>query len=771
MGVCTISVSEGLEDAPGSHEGLWSADAVCNLAPASGAVRLSLLRHKAPTEPQPAAVVVRVVEGSGLLPFNAASVPPDVTLTYAVRVRAVLYGEGDGAASSDGAGEDAGAHALSTTWRSGSNPQWQADKQLVLHSPGYDAAAIAATAAGEALPEPTRGSRAESLLDDILVSGASFDGSAAPREPPAPGTKSQPPPPPRLPARPVSGSFDGATGPAESSTPTAARKRPSMIPTMLNEFFARKQAVMSSGPAGPPGSSPEGATAQESSPSSTADEARRGRRPSVTPTLFSRLQADLQELMLARKSQQLPLGGGAATAASATAPKAASGLRQVDASRTRLACDMARVRSLDFSVVRRTPQGDAGASGEELCGRVVVPLSSLWGDEDSVVSQHELCIDRWFRLGSGAEDEDGDAALNAGHLRVHLRLKCREQLLPPGWVEAFDCATGASYYFNTVTCASQWNEPAAILLSRTGRGGAGNGQGQGPALQPAPQAVASASMAEGRAVATSTASDDAAAAAGSTDAGEPQLASESPAASRRSRVERMTQASSPPQQLLQQAQHQLVASSPPTNPPVEPCGEVASAPQASPPDVEPTATADGATSAVSLQLEPEEAVSPQPPPPQPRVNVLRPALPTPASHPLPALQEETEADLLAPATPLFGAATGAGSATAAAAAALAPLADADAAEAPDSSDDEAMPPPEPGSLDDAGMPSPPRRGPDVPEFDNPLAALGPAAALGSAGECCRARFTPYGLSPMHPVCALQMTAQRRSSGSSSPKRT
>lgn len=816
---------------------------MCKIASVSGALRLSLLRHKAPAEPQPAAVVVRVVEGRGLLPpacdagaEGAEGAPATPSASFVVRVRAVLYGDAD-----EGPEGDAASTTLSTSWRPGVDPQWQSDKQLVLHSPGYDAAAIAATSAGEALPEPARGSRAESLLDDLLHIGssASFDGTgpAAPASIPSASAKDVAPATGlsarAVGARPPAGSFDnaaagGAGAELPSSAASSRSKRPSTIPAMLNEFFLTRRPppgvlLTSSSPAAllpsaggalGGGRSPhhsiesplKGATASQASaspPDSGASAtARRGapddpeagaaataprrQRATAVPALFSRLQQDLQELLSSRRAQA-PLAGASARATGSTGTH-----HGVDATRTRLACNMSRVRSLEFTVFSRS--GAASASSGVLCGRVVVPLSSLWGDEDSVLSQHELYIERWFRLASAdAGDADPqEPSQSAGHLRLHIRLKCREQLLPPGWVEAFDCDSGTSYYFNTVTCTSQWDEPMAIFLSRTGKASAAAAapavtpvmvvEQATPAGKPA-RRIAEPSSAEGSAQSASPISGSLEAAAAS----ESPL-TESPAESRRSRVARMTRVSlvpltqlidvsallaSPDATLLQEegdAAQPVDDSAAPQSAEVDRNASRPSEHSAAPalplpllgPGPSSTSPADSKAGAmetpdrvaqvslsdgvrehaapplsggVAAAAPPPAAQEPPvaPPPPQrPATVALHPVAPPPppprqpalASPPVPvpaASPAAVPSPAVARVTPVVAER---------AAPPLPSLPEDDAPEQPDSSDDEETPAPEPASAEVALGPA---RGPEVPEFENPLASPSGGAALASAG--------------------------------------
>lgn len=270
------------------------------------------------------------------------------------------------------------------------------------------------------------------------------------------------------------------------------KRRPSAVSAMLSRYIPPAAAsttahvLTDSAGSSPPSKDSSVAQADEAL---AVLSARRALRPSAVPAMFSRLQQDLQELLSARRSSRADGSAVAKTSQAVISAKLA-----VDATRTRLACDMSRVRSLDFTVLSKGAQptvagSTAGArvpscSTENVCGRVVVPLSSLWGDEDSVLSQYELCIDRWFRLTTDEEStEHGSVSASPrtpGHLRLHIRMKCYEQLMPPGWVEAFDCSSRTSYYFNTLTSTSQWTEPTAIYASRTGKPPASAGSPSAP---------------------------------------------------------------------------------------------------------------------------------------------------------------------------------------------------------------------------------------------------------------------------------------------------
>lgn len=92
-------------------------------------------------------------------------------------------------------------------------------------------------------------------------------------------------------------------------------------------------------------------------------------------------------------------------------------------------------------------------------GEVSLPFSLLFGDEDAVMYENTLRVDRYFRV-KPHKGMDKHLEGKLGTVRLDIVLTFDDLLVPPGWVEAVDEVTLHSYYFNTRTGRSQWEVPA-----------------------------------------------------------------------------------------------------------------------------------------------------------------------------------------------------------------------------------------------------------------------------------------------------------------------
>lgn len=107
---------------------------------------------------------------------------------------------------------------------------------------------------------------------------------------------------------------------------------------------------------------------------------------------------------------------------------------------------------------------DFGKADDDL-GEVSIPFSTLFGDEDAVISGDTMRVDKWFRVRphKGMKLDDGQDADTAhlGMLHLDIVMRFDEELLAPGWVEAVDADSGAVYWYNSETGKAQWSHPNA----------------------------------------------------------------------------------------------------------------------------------------------------------------------------------------------------------------------------------------------------------------------------------------------------------------------
>lgn len=131
-------------------------------------------------------------------------------------------------------------------------------------------------------------------------------------------------------------------------------------------------------------------------------------------------------------------------------------------------------------------------------GEAYISFSSLFGDEDAVVGSHSLSVRKWVRVHSTRALADEGIHVGLGHLLVFVSLAFEQPLLPPGWQEAVDSATGGwrgalwglassclcdtrpctlhvafgtsaagrEYYFSSRLGTSQWEEPSELRSHR-----------------------------------------------------------------------------------------------------------------------------------------------------------------------------------------------------------------------------------------------------------------------------------------------------------------
>lgn len=121
---------------------------------------------------------------------------------------------------------------------------------------------------------------------------------------------------------------------------------------------------------------------------------------------------------------------------------------------------MANTRYLQFVLMDHDD-----VSRDDPLGEVVVSFSDLFGDEDAVLAERSLRANKWFRV-TPSRGMDGSLQGALGHLRLDITLVFDRQLLPPGWQEATDADSGATYFYNTATGASSWDEPPEFAAMR-----------------------------------------------------------------------------------------------------------------------------------------------------------------------------------------------------------------------------------------------------------------------------------------------------------------
>ncbi|RYE95351.1 MAG: hypothetical protein EOO41_05720, partial [Methanobacteriota archaeon] len=151
---------------------------------------------------------------------------------------------------------------------------------------------------------------------------------------------------------------------------------------------------------------------------------------------------------------------------------------------------MSALRFLQLTVRAGDDQGKDGVLGE-----AVVSVSDCFADEDTVIGHRSLHMEKWLRL-RPSRSMDPKLEGSLGHVRVGITMRFDVPLLQPGWLEAIDAASGATYFHNLETRTSQWTEPGAALhTSSSARAGAAaspvpsSGGGSGSAASPAASAA------------------------------------------------------------------------------------------------------------------------------------------------------------------------------------------------------------------------------------------------------------------------------------------
>ena len=103
---------------------------------------------------------------------------------------------------------------------------------------------------------------------------------------------------------------------------------------------------------------------------------------------------------------------------------------------------------------------DFGKTDDDI-GEVVLRLSSLFGDEDAVVCGNTLRVDKWFRV-RPHKSMPPSLEGHLGYVHLDIVMRFAEELLPAPWVEAVDCDSGDSYFYNAETQAAQWTLPVDL---------------------------------------------------------------------------------------------------------------------------------------------------------------------------------------------------------------------------------------------------------------------------------------------------------------------
>ena len=140
----------------------------------------------------------------------------------------------------------------------------------------------------------------------------------------------------------------------------------------------------------------------------------------------------------------------------------------------RLAADLSEARYVSLGLWGHKE----GAALDAPLGEVLISFSSLFGDEDAVISEHTLRVHKWYRL-RPRQGMDPSLEGTLGHVAVDITLLFAEALLPAGWSEAVDDASGETFYHCHTTGRSQWSEPEALveLLRRSTASASGGAAG------------------------------------------------------------------------------------------------------------------------------------------------------------------------------------------------------------------------------------------------------------------------------------------------------